>query len=289
MAADAEGVLDVGELRGCGLDREAVAWRSECGRLHRMHRGIYAVGHPGVSLHGRFIAATKACGAGAALSHRAAAARNGFIEWSERDIEVTVPSSVTRVRPGIQVHRSSLMTRADLMVRDGILVTKPTWTVVALASVLSPGELRRAARNALALKRTSLPGLVAMLARVGPQRGTRALREILAKGAAPTRSELEDVVFDLIVAGGFKVPEVNVRLCLEGRVVIPDFRWPEQRLVLEADGAKWHDDALARVDDAERQALLERNGDTVMRIRWDEAVMRPGSAWKRLDAAGAPR
>ncbi|MEJ7876012.1 MAG: type IV toxin-antitoxin system AbiEi family antitoxin domain-containing protein [Solirubrobacterales bacterium] len=289
MAAEAEGVLDLGELGACGLDRKAVAWRAEHGRLHRMHQGIYAVGHPSVSLRGRFIAATKACGPDASLSHRSAAVRDGFMEWIERDVEVTIPPSVTRVRPGIQVHRSSLITRGDLMVRDNVFVTKPTWTVVALASVLSPVQLRRATRNALALKRTSLPGLAATLDRVGPQRGTRALREILAKGAVPTRSELEDVVYDLILAGGFAAPQVNAPLRLGGRIVIPDFRWPEQCLVVEADGAKWHDNALARLDDAERQALLERHGDTVLRIRWDEAVARPAAAWKRLEAVGAPR
>ena len=69
---------------------------------------------------------------------------------------------------------------------------------------------------------------------------------------------------------------MNEPLRLEGRTVIPDFRWPEQKLVIEADGARWHDNALARADDAERQALLERHGDTVLRIRWNEATYAPG-------------
>jgi very-short-patch-repair endonuclease len=46
-------------------------------------------------------------------------------------------------------------------------------------------------------------------------------------------------------------------MIVNGRRVIPDFRWPAQRLVVEADGAAWHDDRLVREDDAERQALLE--------------------------------
>ncbi|MEJ7875060.1 MAG: DUF559 domain-containing protein [Solirubrobacterales bacterium] len=82
---------------------------------------------------------------------------------------------------------------------------------------------------------------------------------------------------------------MNEPLRLEGRVVIPDFRWPEHKLVVEADGARWHDNALARADDAERQCLLERHGETVLRVRWDEATMRPAVTRSRLDAAGAPR
>ena len=112
---------------------------------------------------------------------------------------------------------------------------------------------------------------------------------ILARGAVPTRSELEDVVYDLIVAGGFEPAEVNEPLRLEGRVVIPDFLWPKQKIVLEADGARWHDHALARGHDLERQALLERLGYTVLRVRWEEAIQRPSAARQRLAEAGAPR
>ena len=174
------------------------------------------------------------------------------------------------------------------MVRDGILVTNAAWTLVALASVLPADELRDAVREALGMQLASVPSLVALLERLGPIRGARTLRRILAC-ALPTRSELEEVVHDLIIKGGFAPPEVNEPLRLEGRVVIPDFRWPKQMLVIEADGARWHDNALARADDTERQALLERHGYTVVRIRWDEATLRPAAARKRFLGAGAPR
>jgi len=135
---------------------------------------------------------------------------------------------------------------------------------------------------------TSLRGLVAVLERVGPARGTRAMRKIVAQGTVPTRTVLEDVVYDLIIAGGFVPPEVNEPMRLEGRVVVPDFRWPEQRLIVEADGSKWHDHPMALVEDAERQALLERHGETVVRVRWEEAILRSGSAQNRFAASGAP-
>jgi very-short-patch-repair endonuclease len=71
--------------------------------------------------------------------------------------------------------------------------------------------------------------------------------------------------------------------------VIPDFRWPAQRLVVEADGAAWHDHRFAREDDAERQALLERHGERVLRVTWSQAVARPHETVARLRAAGVPR
>jgi very-short-patch-repair endonuclease len=75
---------------------------------------------------------------------------------------------------------------------------------------------------------------------------------------------------------------------LEGRRVIPDFRWAEQRIVIEADSVAWHSGELARKDDAERQALLEAHGERVLRVTWHEAVARPSQTLSRIEAAGAP-
>ena len=95
-------------------------------------------------------------------------------------------------------------------------------------------------------------------------------------------------MLDLIVRGGLQPPEVNVPLVLSGRRIVPDFRWPAQRLVVEADGAAWHDHRIAREDDAERQALLEDHGERVLRVTWEQAVARPDQTLRRLRAAGAP-
>ena len=88
---------------------------------------------------------------------------------------------------------------------------------------------------------------------------------------------------------GFVRPEVNLPLLLAGRRVVPDFRWPDQQVVVEADGARWHDNAIARQDDAERQALLEAHGERVLRVTWEEAVRRPRETIARIDGAGVPR
>jgi very-short-patch-repair endonuclease len=70
--------------------------------------------------------------------------------------------------------------------------------------------------------------------------------------------------------------------------MIPDFRWPRPRLVLEADGAAWHEHRLTREDDAERQALLEAYGERVVRVTWDQVTTHPGQTLARLRRAGAP-
>jgi hypothetical protein len=283
------GVLSLDELRACGLTRDAVSVRVRNGRLHPMHRQVYAVGHPNPPFEGRVLAAAKACGPGAVVSHFSAASLFGLVGWDGRYPEVTVLGSSSRTHPGIRVHRTRSLAPPDVVRYRRIPVTSPARTLADLASSLDYPRLRRAVRQALSSRRVELLDLAEVLTRLGPRRGVRNLAAIVAAGPAPTRSELEDAVLELIVGGGLAPPDVNVPLVLEGRRVIPDFRWPDQRLVVEADGAAWHDDKLAREDDAERQALLEAHGERVVRVTWDQAVSQPRQTLARLHAAGAPR
>ena len=284
LASEAEGVLSSEELRTCGLSRTAVAVRVRNGRLHH---GVYAVGHEAVSLRGRFLAAVKACGARAALSHLAAGAYWEMLEWSEDwPIDVTVAGVGTRRHQGLRVHRTSWLERRDLMLRDGFAVTAPWRTILDLAAVLSESHLRRVVRQALAEGLVSVRQLAEVLGRGAGRRGAGKLARVLVD-AEPTRSELEDIVLDLLLVR-FDRPEVNRLLIVEGRRLYPDFRWPEQRLVVEADGGKWHDNPIARADDARRQAALEASGERVERVTWRDATGRRGATLTRLEAAGAP-
>ncbi|HEY7152005.1 MAG TPA: type IV toxin-antitoxin system AbiEi family antitoxin domain-containing protein [Solirubrobacterales bacterium] len=289
LAADQWGVLSVSELRDCGLSPDAVALRVRNGRLHPIHRGVYAVGHPAPPLEGHFLAAVKACGSGAFLSHYSAAALWGLVRWDDRYPEVTVVGTVPRRHPGIRAHRTRRLSRWDVSRPEGIPVTAPPRTLVDLASILPYKPLRRAVRQAQSLGRANLPQLVAAIRRAGRRSGLAKLKRVLASGPAPTRSELEDVVLDLILDAGLRAPRVNEPMLIEGRRVIPDFRWPEQQLVVEADGAAWHDNPTAREDDVERQALLETHGEHVVRVTWCQAITQPHQTLARLRAAGAPR
>ena len=287
-AADAWGVLSLDELFACGLSRTEVRNRARNGRLHPLHRGVYAVGHTNLPLEGRFLAAVKACGPRAVLSHHSAAALWGFMQWDERYPEVTVLGTAQRAHRGLRIHRTTTLHRDDTARHCAIPVTSPARTLLDLAARLDHRPLRSATRRAQSLHRVNVRQLVAILARHWRRPGSPKLACIVATGPAPTRSELEDAVLDLILRGGLAHPQVNEALRRSGRRVVPDFRWPEQRLVVEADGAAWHDNQLAREDDAERQALLEAHGERVLRVTWDQAIARPGQTLARIHAAGAP-
>jgi hypothetical protein len=286
LAAGQFGVVDVDELRSCGLSDKAVLTRVRNGWLHPLYKRVYAVGHPNVPIRGRLLAAVKACGPEAVISHFAAAVLWGLFTWDGRYPDVSVPAR--RDHPGIRVHRTKRLDDIDVRRVHGIPVTSPARTLVDLAAALPPKTLRRATREALAQRLVTIPELTEALRRLAPCRGCTKLAAIVAQGHVPTRSELEDAVLDLIHTAGFNPPLINAPLRFGNRDIVPDFRWPDHHLVIEADGAQFHDNALARQDDAERQAILEAAGERVVRVSWEQAIARPAQTIKRLREAGAP-
>jgi len=114
IAERQHGIVSLAQLGAAGVTPRAVGRRVQSGRLHRIHRGVYAVGHPRLSREGRWLAAVLACGEAAVLSHRSAGAL-----WELRPrlggaIEVTMPGSAGRKRCGLTVHRSSTLLPAHV-------------------------------------------------------------------------------------------------------------------------------------------------------------------------------
>jgi hypothetical protein len=281
-------VVTTAELLACGLSRSTIARWVQRGRLHPLYRGIWAVGHDNPPWEGRMLGAVKACGKRAVLSHYSAAELWGFVDRLDRTPDVSVIAPSVRPRRGVTVHQAAGLQPVDVRERDGIPVTSPVRALLDIAVPLGRSRARAAVRRALGLERLTLRQVGLVLDRYPGHRGSGILREAVASGAAPTKSERESDVLDVILHGGFVHPDVNVPVLVGGRRVIPDFRWPEQRLVLEADSDAWHENPLARADDRERQRLLEAHGETVLRIHWRDAVLRPARTVARLREAGAP-
>jgi Protein of unknown function (DUF559)/Transcriptional regulator, AbiEi antitoxin len=288
LAARQHGVVSFAELIACGLTPDAIFVRVRNGRLHPLHKGLYAVGHANPSVEGCYLAAVKACGVGAALCRWSGAMLADIIRWEARHPDVLVLGESAPQHPRINGHRTSYLPAEHVTSVRGIPVTTAERTLLDLAALMPERRLRRAVRQAQFLKLTTVGSLVAVLHGPGPARGRRRLARILATGAAPTQSELEDLVLDLILRGGFAHPAVNAPLFLAGRRIVPDLLWADQRLVIEADGPH-HDDPLERAADRERQRLLEAHGYRVIRVTWEQAIAHPAATLRRIAAAGAPR
>jgi hypothetical protein len=177
------------QLQGLGLSRDAVGRRLRAGRLHRVHRGVYAVGHPLLSRHGVWLAAVLAVD-GAVLGHRAAGALWG-IRPSDR-LEITVARAV-RARPRIEIHEAPLPAD-ETWTHEGIRVTTPARTLLDLAAIVSAHHLERAANEAERRRLTSPTSLDALVARYPGRPGTPAIKHLLEArriDANVTREELE--------------------------------------------------------------------------------------------------
>lgn len=288
MAARQHGVISVEELLGCGLTPHAIARRVRNGRLHPMHRSVYAVGHANPTREGWLLAAVKACGRGAVLCRFPSAMNMEIIRWEARYPDVLVLGGRAPRHPRTNGHRTNHLPAEHVTTWKGIPTTTAERTLLDLAGVLPDTRLRRAVRQSQFLGLTSVASLIAVLHGPGPRRGRKILATVIATGAAPTQSELEDAVLDLILRSGFLHPLVNAPLTFAGRRIVPDFLWPEQGLVIEADGPH-HDDPFERAADRERQAVLEAHGYRVLRVTWAQAILQPGTTVRRVRDAGAPR
>lgn len=286
-AAQQHGRIHVRQLAGCGLDDSAIARRVRKGTLHRVHVGVYAVGHAGGSLQARFMAAVLAGGNGSVLSHWAAAVLWGLVRWDGRAIDVTVLGSGHRSRPGIRFHRTRSMASGDVTGREDIRVVTAARALLEIAPQMSDYRLRRVVRQALAEELTSTEEIADVVGRANGHRAAKRLAAVVAGPSAPTRSGHEDDVLDLVLAAGLQPPDVNQPLVVEGFTYRPDLRWSGQRLILEIDSG-WHDDPVAQACDAERQARLEAFGERVLRTTREQARLQPSQLVTRLIAAGAP-
>jgi very-short-patch-repair endonuclease len=182
------------------------------------------------------MAAVLACGPGAALSHRSAAALWGIGEEGD-EIEITVHRPSPRRRPGIRIYRRPTLADRDLVERDGIPVASLVRTVVDLASILKPQRVERAVNEADRLGLIDPPTLRVELQVHRCEPGVRPLRSLLDRRTFRlTRSELERLFLPLAKRAGLALP--MTKQWVNGFEV--DFFWPDLGLVVETDGLRYH-------------------------------------------------
>jgi very-short-patch-repair endonuclease/predicted transcriptional regulator of viral defense system len=261
LAGRQHGVVARRQLVALGLTRREIGHRLECGRLHLLHRGVYAVGHKVLSQEGKWMAAVFAYGPAAVLSHRSAAALWGLRPTGRSRIEVTTPDQL-RPRPGLHPHRA-VLPADELTIHNQIPTTTPARTLLDLAAVIPKHALDRALDEAEVLR---LPGPATLLDRYPRRRGATNLRTLLlnARSPTPTRRELEARFLAFLDHHGFDRPTINS--IIEGYEV--DAVWREGRLIVELDGFATHGTRRAFERDRARDRRLTAAGWRVIRITW---------------------
>jgi very-short-patch-repair endonuclease/predicted transcriptional regulator of viral defense system len=261
LANRQHGVISRRQLIAAGLGARTVGRRIEAGRLHPLHGGVYAFGRERVSVHGEWMAAVLACGVGALLSHRSAAALWGLIQPGSSPAEVTAATG--RQRRGIAVHEGGI-SDADRTEVRGIPVTTVARTLFDLAEIIDEARLARAFEEADRLGLLRMQEVEAVCARGYGRRALRPVRHLIDEAWLPatTRSALEDRVLTLCREHDLPTPATNVTVL--GHEV--DAFWPRQKLVIEADGWTFHRHRAAFERDRARDAAMQAEGYRVIRL-----------------------
>jgi len=308
IAARQHGVVSIGQLRGAGVSDDAVRRRVRAGRLHRIYRGVYAVGHTGLSREGGWMAAVLACGG--RMEDRGVRDREGERDgrslWNEwRDTGTRADGwKVTDSRRLVALsHRNAAALWGLLPPQSGPIDISVTGyggrkghkgIRLHRSMTLAPATITRhrgipvttPARTIADLRRAAPPE---SSHRAGPARGgqgaisskqlRRAIRQAevlgLSIGAeAPpdrTRSELEGIFLKLCRRHGLPAPEVNVWI---GSFEV-DFLWRDRRLIVETDGYRYHRGRVAFEDDRDRDLELRGLGYEVVRLTYRQVVEDP--------------
>jgi len=263
-AAKQWGCVTVAELERCGIsDRTARRWAAE-GRLHRLLRGVYAVGHRSPAPEQRWQAALLSYGKDAVLSRSVAIALHGLGK-PPSVTTVALPREV-RAQRGVKPHFSSLpFERDEVVIRKGLRTTSIERTLLDLAAVGEPIE--RLVAEAVAKRLTSIAKLRAYVERRAGARGVARLRCCIE--GRQTRSQVEDEFVRWLEERGIPVPSLNEPF---GPFTL-DGIWWKAGLVVEVDTYETHGTRHSFEADRERDAYVLARGLRTMRVtprQWRE-------------------
>ncbi|HWE08570.1 MAG TPA: type IV toxin-antitoxin system AbiEi family antitoxin domain-containing protein [Solirubrobacteraceae bacterium] len=260
IAGRQQGNVTREQLIGLGMSATSITRWVRLGRLHRVFRGVYAVGRPPTTPIERATAAVLACGERSALSHGSALSLYGLWQRWEEPFEVTVAGD--RRPQGITVHRAAGLLRRDVRVEQSTRVTSPARTLLDMAPRMPAKSLTRRvneARRAELLRRAELADVID---RFPYHPGAPLLRPHAETNQNATRSGFEDEFLAFCERYGLPTPRTNINL--HGFEV--DAYFEEAKLIVECDGWPFHNDRQAFEDDRERDATMLLHGIATVRF-----------------------
>jgi very-short-patch-repair endonuclease len=255
-----------------GYSRNSAAKAAGVARLHRLHQGVYAVGHRRLTWYSWCWAGILGAEANetgelvwpAVASHGSAAYLWGIYRYAPGAIDVTAPIRRRAKRP-FRVHFSSILATEDRGEREGIPVTSLPRTLLDLAIRSRPDQLERLLERAEELDLLDVAAVEALLDRAGGHRGRGRLRRALAlyqPDPAFTRSRFEKRFRRLVRAAGLPDPSMNFNV---GGYEL-DAYWPELRFAVELDLFETHGSRAAFERDRLRQEELKLLGIEMIRV-----------------------
>lgn len=289
------GVITRQQALEAGLTEQQFSRRIAGGILARIHPAVYRLVGVPATWEGRPFAAQEWAGSNAVVSHRAAARLYALDGIVGEFIELTIPSSGYRGRPGVTLHRSSDLDRGDWRWKHPFRITKPERTICDLAAVLRADALESALESVLRLRLTTL-SRIADAARRRSRKGltgSSKLKELLRARdplLAPTESDLETAWQRIARKGGLP-PHTSQFRVMDGHRYLGrmDFVWSAERVAIEVDGWRWHSGRKAWVRDGDKSNFLQQRGWVVLRFTWEQIRHRPEEVIAQVRAVLYPR
>lgn len=276
LAARQRGVVTRRQALALGMTDRMIEHRVSEGAWVRIKPGTFFLFGHATTLEAQLAAATSALPA--VVSHESAAELHD-LPWVPRGrAVVSVPSRCTYRFPGVRVHQLTDLREEFITEVIQLPVTTIPRTIVDLAAVLSERRLERVVEESVLGGKVGFEDVMqvfSLVARRGKP-GVRRLRRVLearGKDLALSESVLEARLFELLVEAGLPEPvrqhPLPWRTSAAGRV---DLAYPEARLLIEADGRRWHATVGAFEADRRRDNLALLAGWRVLRFSWEDVM-----------------
>jgi len=268
------GNVTTAQLADCGVSGAVISrWVAE-GRLDRVLRGVYAVGHRSPAPEAFWAAVLLGYGEASVLTRRTSLALHGLGQ-PPHTITVAVPKQARRQRR-VEPHSSMPFERDEVVIRRGLRTTSIERTLLDLAAIGEPIE--RLVAEATAKRLTSVAKLRTYVERRSGARGAARLRSCIE--GRQTRSKAEEEFARWLEAQGLPKPDFNVPF---GPYTL-DVLWPEARLVVEIDTYETHGTRHSFEADRERDGYLLGKGLRTRRVTPRQWRERPKTLRSQLAA-----
>jgi hypothetical protein len=275
------GAFTWAQARTCGVGKATVGRRVRSGRWERPRPGVYVIaGTPRTPVRDLWVAVL-AVGPDAVISHETAVRVHGVDGLRSALTTLTAPHGSHHRLRGLVVHQIDDVARRHRTRVDGLPVVTAARAVVDLGSRLTAARLGAVADDLVQAGATSWPAIGAVFGDVvrpgKPGMATvAALLDERGGDEVPAQSSLEQALFTAMAAGGLPLPARQMPLPGRGlRRGLADAGYTDARIVIEADGRRYHQRLADMRRDRERDAQVVKAGWVPLRFVYEQVVHEP--------------
>lgn len=283
MVAERQGgAFTFAEAIAVGFSKATVGRRVRSGAWRRLYSGVYTIAGAPTTRMLELWSAVLGSGRDSVVSHESAALLHGAEGLPEVPITLTAAHGHHQHLAGVVVHQIDDLTTRQRTAIGRLPVTSPARTVVELGATQPVGVIGRVADDLVRGGRTSyraIEQVMVDLNRPGKpgMASVATMLDARSDGHVPPSSELERLLFDVLDAGGLPPPVRQVPLPGRGPIRgLVDGGYLDAKVLLEADGRRWHMRVEAARRDRERDAQAARAGYLTLRFLHEQLRDDPG-------------